>query len=178
MEYPLYPISVTGAGRARAFPSSTPVHPYRPAVRRQGPSALSGRARGVPGPGRLRAARTASLLRPDHRECSDLIVTTTRSNAKALAGGHRWQAMDLSLVDRSIAGGNKSVDPSITLFTLWDDDDATHPLPLLLLCCYISTSHPLPLLLLCCYIYRPCVRAYGQLAICDVEEHPGRTSKR
>lgn len=59
-----------------------------PSVRRRGPSALSGRAR-ARGPGGC-VPRTASLRRPDRRECSDLMTTDHDADAKARsAGGHR-----------------------------------------------------------------------------------------
>jgi hypothetical protein len=96
-----------------------------PSVRRRGPSALSGRAR-ARGPAGC-VPRTASLRRPDHRECSDLMTTDHDADAKARsAGGHR--SIDGSgPVDR--AGGNKSVDPALTMFMPWDDDDDTPTFP-------------------------------------------------
>jgi hypothetical protein len=103
------------------LPSSSPVRPYRPYAGGVLPPCLD--ARGPAGC----VPRTASLRRPDHRECSDLMTTDHDADAKARsAGGHR--SIDGSgPVDR--AGGNKSVDPALTMFMPWDDDDDTPTFP-------------------------------------------------
>ena len=76
--------------------------------RRQGHSALSGLARGAPGPGcRPRAYGVSAPARPPQVLGSD-----DDDDANAKAGGHRWQWARPSSTDRAPDETNQSIHPS------------------------------------------------------------------
>lgn len=144
------------------LPSSSPVRPYRPYAGGVLPPCLD--ARGPAGC----VPRTASLRRPDHRECSDLMTTDHDADAKARsAGGHRSIDGSGPVVHRRpIDRRRKQISGS-----------STHPVHALGRRRRRHTHFP-------CYYFSSLAliwRRYPQPACSDkwrVEEDPGRTIKR